>query len=145
MRTWMARFAATALLVAAGCAPTKTTATGRVTYRGKPVTWGSVVLVAADGVSYPGVLQADGSFAIPGVPAGPVRILVRNPEPRPAPPGPPRAGGRPGGPQIAVDTGDRGPAAGSGWTPIPEKYADPDRAGLLAEVRPGEPLRVELD
>jgi hypothetical protein len=131
-------------LAAAGCEPTKTTASGTVTYRGKPVTWGSVALVAADGVTYPGVLQADGSFRIPGVPVGPARVLVRNPDE------PPVLKGR-----VARVTGpapdDRKvpqflpPLAIEEWVPVPEKYADPARSGLSVEVRPGRPLQIQLD
>jgi hypothetical protein len=131
-------------LASAGCEPTKTTASGTVTFRDKPVTWGSIALVASDGVTYPGVLQADGSFRIPGVPVGPARVLVRNPDEPPVVkrrvtqvPGP-FADDRKVSPFLPA-----GPVEERAV--IPEKYADPARSGLSVEVRPGRPLQIQLD
>ena len=69
------RRAAAALLLTlaclpAGCAPSTTTASGKVSYQGKPVVWGSVTLVAADGTVHQAGIEPDGSYKVPNVPVG---------------------------------------------------------------------------
>jgi hypothetical protein len=127
---------AAALLAAGGCGPGTTTADGKVTLRGKALAWGTVTLASQDGTVRQGLINPDGGFSIPDVRPGPVRVgvLSGNPEVRP---------GRGG-----EDSGRRGPPPPKlppgAWFPIPEKYADFNTSGLTAEVRPGEPLEIDL-
>lgn len=55
---------------------------GRVTAAGRPVTFGTVTVVAADGTTQTTTIQPDGSYALPHVPPGPVQIAVSSPEPQ---------------------------------------------------------------
>jgi hypothetical protein len=139
----LALVAGAACLLAAGCAPPKTTVTGKVTYRGRPVPWGAVTLIGGDGIAHPGALQADGSFTIPGVPVGRVKIGVRSENPSP---GMPLMRSGPAAPPPARQASIPAPVIKPTveWVPIPDRYADPDRSGLTGEVREGQPLTIEL-
>jgi hypothetical protein len=133
------------LAFAAGC-ESKTTVTGKVTYRGAPVSGGSVTLVASDGTAYAGTIQADGTYSIPDVPTGDVRIGVA---------GAGRAGaGSRAGPSGRGDAGPigRGKAPDGppqetkapAGPPIPDSYFDPQKSGLIRTVKSGEPLNIDL-
>jgi hypothetical protein len=115
----------------AGCA-SKGNVTGKVTHKGKPVASGSVTLIASDNLAYGTMISADGTYSIPNVPAGPVKIAVVSPNPGAATRGTAMKGSgiddASGGPDLAA------PAAG-GWFEIPEKYADHQSSGLTATVR----------
>jgi hypothetical protein len=135
----------TVLAFAAGCG-SRTAVTGKVTFRGAPVSGGSVTLVASDGTAYAGTIQTDGTYSIPDVPTGSVRIGVVGP-------------GRTGavsraGPSGRADAG----AIGRGKAPdgppqetkapagpaIPDTYLDPRTSGLTGTVKSGEPLNIDL-
>ncbi|MBO0699966.1 MAG: hypothetical protein J2P46_16330, partial [Zavarzinella sp.] len=58
-------------VLAAGCGST-TTVSGTVTYKGAPLSGGSVTLVSGDGVAHSGAIQPNGTYTIPDVPTGPV-------------------------------------------------------------------------
>ncbi|HKB04616.1 MAG TPA: carboxypeptidase-like regulatory domain-containing protein [Gemmataceae bacterium] len=140
-----AALVATVLALAAGCG-SKTAVTGKVTYRGAPVTGGSVTLVASDGTAYAGTIQADGTYSIPDVPTGSVQIGVAGP-------------GR-GGASSRAGAGGRGDAGaiGRGKAPdrptqeakapagpsIPDTYLDPRTSGLTGTVKAGERLNIDL-
>jgi len=104
--------------------------TGSVSSGGRPVVYGTVTVVASDDRVYTAPIRADGTYRIPAVPPGPVRVAVSSPNPRsiveqvgaaesaagPPPPrsaaaGPPPAGqaGKAGANAAA---GGRSPAAG---------------------------------
>lgn len=83
---------------------------GRVNVAGRPVMFGTVTVVAADGTTLTTTIQPDGRYLLPHVPPGPVRIAVSSPDPQTvfqkavanpssAPPRDPGAAGRgrPGG------------------------------------------------
>jgi hypothetical protein len=57
------------------------TVTGKVTFQGRPVIWGSVVLVGADGTSAAGRIQPDGTFTVANAPTGEVSVAVASPDP----------------------------------------------------------------
>ena len=65
-----------ALLLVAGCGPAKTEVSGTVRYQGKPLTSGHVLVVDADGMSYPSPISGEGAYTVSGVPIGPVRFAV---------------------------------------------------------------------
>src|SRR5262249_8170641 len=70
------------LLALSGCSSGGTGAvTGRATFQGKPVVYGSVVMVGADDKLVSGPLDAEGRFAINGVPIGTVKAAVVSPHP----------------------------------------------------------------
>src|SRR3954469_14066774 len=57
------------------------TVTGKVTMLGRPVVWGSVVLVGADGHSAAGRIEPDGTFTVANAPTGEVVVSVSSPDP----------------------------------------------------------------
>src|SRR5437762_12233392 len=83
------RFLSVPLLVAgclalAGCkgGDLPATVSGKVTYHGRPVTSGVVVLVGPDGkTSDPGPVRPDGTYTIQHAPAGTVKVSFNNPPP----------------------------------------------------------------
>jgi hypothetical protein len=133
------------LAFTSGCG-SRTAVTGKVSYRGAPVSGGSVTLVASDGTAYAGTIQADGTYSISDVPTGSVRIGVAGP----AKPG---AGSRVG-PSGRADAGAIGrgkaPDAPAEETkappgpPVPDNYLDPRTSGLTGTVKAGEPLNIDL-
>lgn len=95
---------------------------GRVRVGDRPVTFGVVTVVTADGATLTARIGPDGTYSLPHVPPGPVRIAVSSPEPKtvvqkaaetPAAAGP---SGRPSGTPAATrgsgGTGDGGPPRG---------------------------------
>jgi hypothetical protein len=71
------------LLALAGCGSGTGAVTGRVTFRGKAVESGSVVLMGADNKLVSGPLDAEGRYALNGVPLGTVQVAVVSPNPTP--------------------------------------------------------------
>ena len=55
---------------------------GRVNVDGRPVTFGVVTVVTADGATLTAPIGPDGTYSLPHVPPGPVRIAVASPEPK---------------------------------------------------------------
>ncbi len=137
-----------AALFAAGCGWSGTTTVeGTVTYRGKPVVSGGVSLVAADGVQRSGPLKPDGTFRIPDVPVGPVKVGVSSPNPSPPPP-PAKSKGikLPPGTTIGGGRPEAPPSDPTpGWVPIPERFVDPVTSGLTQTVEKGKPLELKLE
>lgn len=62
--------------------PPGTELTGRVTAGGKPVAFGTVTAVAADGRVVSTPILPDGTYVLRDVPAGPLRLAVSSPNPR---------------------------------------------------------------
>lgn len=114
-----------------GCGPSRGSVSGKVTYKGNPVVWGTVTVVASDNMSYAGQITSDGTYSIPNVPHGPVKFCVTSPNPAAKKlTAPPKHGG--------ADLPDPDPAqalppAGA-WVLIPEKYADFQQSGLIGTV-----------
>ena len=78
------RFGALLVLAAAagGCGKSTATLSGTVTYRGRPVTSGEVVFLAADGRTVAHApIGPDGYYTVQGVPPGQARVAVDNPPP----------------------------------------------------------------
>ncbi len=55
---------------------------GRVRVGERPVTFGVVTVVTADGATLTARIRPDGTYSLPHVPPGPVRIAVSSPEPK---------------------------------------------------------------
>ncbi len=71
-----ALFISLALFVS-GCGSGVSEVTGKVTFSGKPVSSGSVILYCSDGQIVCGVTGADGSYTIPNVPRGPATATIQ--------------------------------------------------------------------
>ncbi len=77
----VAMFMCVAILGIAGCGKT-TTVTGKVTYRGRPVRYGSVTFLSSAKVARSSAIESDGSYTIYDVPPGNVKIAVTSRNPR---------------------------------------------------------------
>lgn len=123
------------VLTLAGCGKSVETGTltGKVTYKGQPLEFGSVMLQPKDGGPVArGTIGADGTYSMaidgkPGAPIGvnQVRVTCFTSQ-------------RPGA--------DSGGEKSVGDSLIPERYSRFSSSGLLVEVRPGEnpPYDIEL-
>ncbi|HEY1186184.1 MAG TPA: hypothetical protein VGE74_00945 [Gemmata sp.] len=129
-----------ALVTATGCGPARTDVTGTVTYKGRPVVYGTVSVIGPDQVTYYGTIQENGTFSVQGVPVGPVKLGVFSPDPYFEPPISAAEKAR-----IAEARRASGatppplplkPPKGK-WFRLPGKYADPLASGLTAEAAPG--------
>jgi hypothetical protein len=63
----------------AGCGSRTATVTGRVTYQGKPVSGGSVIVYCSDKQIARGIIGVDGTYSIPNVPYGSSAVTVQAP------------------------------------------------------------------
>lgn len=117
--------AAGLVLVATGCGGGRDTATvtGRVTYKGQPLTAGSVAIHVAGRRPATGPINPDGTYRVEQAPVGEAKVAVQTPRPAPATKAAP--GPVPGG------------AAPVRVVPIPDRFADADRTTLSAVVRSG--------
>ncbi len=123
------------LALAPGCGPRTATAAGKVTYRGKPVVWGSVTLKASDGSFHQIGLNLDGTYRLDGVPVGPAAVGVSSPDPAPSARAKALSDPRvPAGPP---------PVPPGAWFPLPPKYADPATSGVTVQVG-GGPGDIDL-
>jgi hypothetical protein len=127
-----------AALVAAvaGCANGgKADVTGKVTHRGKPVIFGTVILQGPDGIAMTGAIQPDGTYLVQGVAAGPALVGVVSRDPAV------RARSSPGRKEKEDDAPPPPPSGPvldrTKWFPLPEKYEDPARSGLTTTLKAG--------
>lgn len=126
-------------LAAAGCGG-KGNVSGKVTSNNKTVVYGTVTLLAKDGLQYPAQIFPDGSFAIYDVPVGEVRIAVVSPDPEVTyqtlvsmQKNPESAAAIP---KPAVSRKD--------WFPIHHQYAVPETSGLAMIVKRGENSNFDI-
>jgi len=140
--------AAAMLFAAAGCGGDTANVEGKVTYNGKPVVYGTVVVVGADGIPKSGAIQPDGSYRVSGVPVGSARVAVTSPRP----PGrePPRKRA-----PVSRDTVDEdkpeaeppppaSPDVIQNWVSLPEKFGDPNKSEVTVTVKSGQPADIVL-
>jgi hypothetical protein len=129
---------AAALAAVAGCAAKRDgTLTGRVSYQGKPVLHGTILVQCADGTRLATNIKSDGSYSIEGLMVGLVKIGVNSPEP------PDAAAHAAAMAQAARAAGPAGapanlpPVDKSKWFKIPDELGDPESSGKSATVTSG--------
>jgi hypothetical protein len=149
-----------AVTIFSGCGGGKSTVTGKVTYNGKPVVWGTVILIDAQGQYHQGAIDLGGNYTTDdAVPEGAVKIGVVSPKPEGGKVLAPKGGAKAGGGSGFEDPRDKFmkeqgtgqntapprtiPPTGA-WFPIPSKYADPNTSGLSGTVKKGDELKIEL-
>jgi hypothetical protein len=121
------------LLLFVGCGGTSDVG-GTVTYNGKPIGSGSVIVRAADGSVYTGTI-IDGNYSVSGIPSGSVGFAVSSPDPATQPANPAQGEGPGRGPPMKNNTAPKKPTAG--WFAIPAKFADPVNSGQGTTLKPG--------
>src|SRR5580765_8347832 len=104
------------LLAAPGCGPAAADVSGTVTYKGKPVRSGTVMLLGESGTPLYADLNDAGAFTFSAVPVGKVRMTVSSPDPA-------RATMNRGDTQ-AKSKGTPDPR----WFPLHPKFSDPDKS-----------------
>src|SRR5438067_2401783 len=116
--------AAAVVLAAAATGCGGTTVAGKVSYRGRAVTSGSVIALSEDGTAQTGVIRPDGTYAVEGVKPGRVRFGVFSPDPVHA-----RSilTGHPHPPKDKHGKPTHTAAATPGWFPIPKELGDPEK------------------
>jgi hypothetical protein len=109
---------------------------GKVTYKGKTVTSGVVVLVGADGkTSDPGPVQTDGTYSIAHAPAGTVKVAFDNPPP----------------PPVDRHAGAKDPEAkekaeeAARYVPTPQQYKDPEKTGVTLTLKRGKNENADVN
>jgi hypothetical protein len=131
-------FALALTLAACGCGGGTGTVSGKVTYLGKPLPGGTVTCMTQESRPFYGMIEADGTYKVTGVPAGPVTIAVE-------------AGAAAGEPPVPLPDKDQPPTArapASNPKPpvqLPKHYAKPDSSGLgLTIVKGMNPFDIDL-
>jgi len=122
-----------ALIAATGCAGRGVgTVSGHVTFKGKRVASGSVVMAADEGPPVTAAINEDGTYVCHNVLAGKVKVGVVSPndalEARE------RQAQKPG----IAGAGDLGKFDPAKWFPIPIKYANYMNSPLAFDVQKGE-------
>jgi hypothetical protein len=143
----VAGFAVVAMLAVSGCGGGYGSLAGKVTFQGKTVASGSVILIAADGIPRYGPIQTDGTYRFAEVPAGEVKLGVNSPNPTPDPdkvamstPGAKRGGREQQDPITATPTSD--PKL---WFPIPASVGDPNQSNIKTTLKRGDNVyNIEL-
>ena len=122
MRLPASAAACMALAVLAGCGGDggKATISGKVSYKGAPVTGGTLTLYPASGPPYPLTIKADGTFNVSGVPIGEMGVGIDT-----------------GLPPAAAPAGSSMPQGLPPHVAIPPKYKDPKTSGLTWDVKGG--------
>src|ERR1700722_5549244 len=115
-----------ALIALNGCGPARGDLQGKVTYQGKPLCSGSVLVAAADGVKA-SPIQADGRYEVKDIPVGLVKVTVNSPDP---------AGVRYAG-RRKEDRPPPAPKDNSNWFAIPSDFGDFEKSGLTFQVNGG--------
>jgi hypothetical protein len=119
--------AAALLVLAAGCAG-RGDVSGKVTYKGKPLVWGTVQFEGSDNLIKQANIQSDGTYSVQGVAPGEAKVAVSSINPKSSDFQPRQAEGRPP-PKPRPEV--------KGWFPIPEKYDAPYKSGLVYTIKPG--------
>jgi hypothetical protein len=120
-------------LAASGCGRPANRVSGTVFFGGKPLSGGSIVLLASDGLPYRGLIGPDGKFALTNVPPGLARVAVTSlVEPAPS-------GGHSKNTQNA-----RGASLAPSASRIPMRYGDLAQSGLSVTVEGETPLDLNL-
>jgi hypothetical protein len=119
------------VLAAFGCGSGTGQVTGKVTYKGQPLPSGTVLFHGPARRIDHAVIASDGTYTIPDVPVGPVKIAVKSHSK--LPPGMFKAAGK--APYVQPLPKELPPEAK--FIPIPERYSDPDRSGLECLVQGG--------
>ena len=130
------------LFILVGCGSGTGAVKGRVTFRGKPVVSGSVVLMGAGNKLVSSPLNAEGRYAMNGVPLGTVQVAIVSPNPDP----PPLPDSliqleikRLEKMNVKAPPTSAAPKTNCGkWFPLPKQYALADTSGITTTIHTGD-------
>lgn len=132
-----------------GCS-SKTDLSGKVTYKGRPLVWGSVTLLDSRGEYFVVEIGSNGQYLVPGLLAGEYKVGITCPKPPAA--NDPRASKAnksnrrdKGNENQSSDNDSRPIPRLDEWFPIPDKYKDPASSGLRIIVAKGLASDIVLD
>ncbi len=113
----------------------KANVTGRVTYQGRPVIWGSVVIAGKDGRSAAGPIKPDGTFEVANAPTDAVSVAVvsRDPLLQTWATNIKVSRNRPTRAAFSASPVDR-----KKWFPLPAKFEDPSNSGVATTLKRGD-------
>jgi hypothetical protein len=120
------------------------TVSGKVTYKGEPVTAGYVTYYGADGKTDSGRIDADGHYTVYKAPVGDVKVAVLTSDPKRRVP----SGGLSKGKQASKHPDSEITASDQvgKFVAIPPRYKDPDKSGLAFTVKSGsQVINLELN
>jgi hypothetical protein len=121
------------LLAAGGCGGRYASVSGKVTYRGRTVTSGSVLLKSADDERVEAApILPDGTYRLRRAPLGQVGVGVDNPPPS-----------RPAVARAALDPSEaaevrEAAAQARNFVAVPPRYRDPGSSGITTTLKGGE-------
>ncbi len=114
------------LVSVAGC-QNSGSVSGKVTYQGKPLVYGTVLLIGSNNASVQAAIQKDGQYYASGLAPGTVQVAVNSPNPK----------------GVAVFAGWKDPSKKPpplevpGWFAIPTKYESVATSGLTVPIQRG--------
>jgi hypothetical protein len=123
-------------LAALGCGGRRGDVSGKVTYQGKPLVFGTVQFEAGDGTFKQANIDKDGNYAIQGLPVGEAKAAVNSPDPNSGDFQPLRREGDPPPPPRPKFTG---------WFRIPADYQNLAKPQLSYTIKSGQnSIDIEL-
>jgi hypothetical protein len=130
-------------LSACGCGKSAADVAGRVTYQGRPVEGGWILILGAGGNQHYCALGPDGRYAVAGARPGSVQVAIASPSPQTATI---QARKRTALEKRAGATQSEPAAEASTWVQLPDHYSDPNQSKLVASLQPGaNVLDLDLD
>jgi hypothetical protein len=133
----MTRFPLFSLVLMVGCGCAKADLSGRISYNGKPVSFGTVQAFGSDGRPVSASIQPDGSYSLRALALGEARLAVSTSDPTLLRTAVIRAGRqRPAGAASPLES-EPPQIAPSQWFPLPEQYRSVDTSGLTATIKQG--------
>jgi hypothetical protein len=138
---WRLAFLLLTVLTLSSCASVKRgDVHGKVSRGGRPIIYGSVVLIGSNDIPVTGRINADGTYAVSGVPAGAVRVAVVSPDP--ATPLPDRQLPWERNPKAPLLPPKRRPMAPEvdrrKWFALPKQYEMADTSGITTTIHSGD-------
>jgi hypothetical protein len=129
-RVWFGLLA----LAVAGC-QSRGDVSGTVTFKDKPLVYGTVLFVCSDGASVQAMIQKDGTYSASGLAIGDAQVAVNSPNPK----------------SIGIFTTWKDPAKKPpplevpGWFAIPARYGDAVTSKLTVTIKGGaNPFDIAL-
>jgi hypothetical protein len=119
-------------LAVAAAKPASSVVKGSVTYKGQPITGGTIAFHPARGKPVKASLEADGTYYAKNVPVGEVKVTIETESLRAK--GNPKAKAKPPDKDKPKDKDSKPPV----YVAIPKKYADVETTPLRLKVKGGK-------